>query len=45
MKKNSERKIIVTPDKYTAKKRSLKRLDKGNDYQTTPYNNYFRIMK
>ena len=45
MKKNSERKIIVTPDKYTAKKRSLKRLDKGNDYQTTPYINYFRIMK
>ena len=45
MKKNSERKIIVTPDKYTAKKRSLKRLDKENDYQTTPYINYFRIMK
>ena len=45
MKKNSERKIIVTPDKYTTKRSSLKRIDKENDYQTTPYINYFRIMK
>ena len=45
MKKNSERKIILTPDKYSTKKRPLRRLDKESDYQTTPSINYFRIMK